>query len=549
MKKINLYIFLIVFLITCSAFLLPNHHVPWRTAYQDFLTYAVFLILTLKILINYRNIIIDWKIILVFLISFIPLVQYIFGKIYFFGDAFIAFIYVLSFGVAILIGCNLRRNIEIEKIMLFISSILISSCLISIYFCLSQWLLIADNNFWIEKVDIGARPYANFGQPNNFASFLLIGLLATVYLYEKKIINLFSIVLLSSLIIFCISLTQSRTTWLYGIFFVIWWLWKSRNFNTRLNKYSSICFFVILILSSISISYISSAVDILPVNDLVTRATTGYLRLPMWYQMILAIWDQPWFGYGWNQVSVAQISIFKEYPITGWIEHSHNIILDLVIWNGIPLGIFISVFYIYWLWQLSKLAVSIENFIILSMMGVLLVHGNLEFPLEYAYFLLPFGLFLGLVHYDNKINFIRFSSRLGLYFLGGFVVVYTWIFVEYKIIEKEVELARFSALGVNSLDMESNIDSIVLLTQLKENVINLRTLPRENMSDEQMDLMRDIAYRYGTSSNLYRYALALAFNDQHTSAKHYLEILNELHKKDENLNSLYFLKDSLNSQQ
>lgn len=65
----------------------------------------------------------------------------------------------------------------------------------------------------------------------------------------------------------------------------------------------------------------------------------------MWHQMLLAIKEQPLLGYGWNQVGVAQLSVYLDYPTTEWTEHSHNILLDLLIWNGIPLGILIIGFY------------------------------------------------------------------------------------------------------------------------------------------------------------------------------------------------------------
>ncbi|MFX9397524.1 hypothetical protein ABTO25_21130, partial [Acinetobacter baumannii] len=72
-------------------------------------------------------------------------------------------------------------------------------------------------------------------------------------------------------------------------------------------------------------------------------------------------------------MSVAQLSVFLKYPTDEWVEHSHNIILDIFIWNGIPLGILIVGFIGWWLYQLSKLAISIEAFTALSMVGAVLV--------------------------------------------------------------------------------------------------------------------------------------------------------------------------------
>ena len=58
----------------------------------------------------------DKKIIIVFLISCIPLVQYLFGKVYFFGDALIAFIYIFGFACVITFGFNLTQKPTVETL-------------------------------------------------------------------------------------------------------------------------------------------------------------------------------------------------------------------------------------------------------------------------------------------------------------------------------------------------------------------------------------------------------------------------------------------------
>ncbi|NEU35520.1 hypothetical protein GN156_33230, partial [bacterium LRH843] len=83
------------------------------------------------------------------------------------------------------------------------------------YVILKQWLLLTQGGIWLADLPLGARPYANFAQPNNCATFLCIGLMACLYLYEKKYIHRFCGVLLASFILFGITLTQSRTAWVF----------------------------------------------------------------------------------------------------------------------------------------------------------------------------------------------------------------------------------------------------------------------------------------------------------------------------------------------
>jgi hypothetical protein len=81
----------------------------------------------------------------------------------------------------------------------------------------------------------GNRPYANFGQPNNLATFLIIGLMGALFLYEKHKASLWLLIPSSLSILFAICLTQSRTSLLVCIFICIYWVIKQYKNKPRLN--------------------------------------------------------------------------------------------------------------------------------------------------------------------------------------------------------------------------------------------------------------------------------------------------------------------------
>ncbi len=544
MEKKNFYYSIVVFILGVICFVLPNHHYPWRTVYQDFSSFLVLVVILSTFL--KKQLLLDLKFLFILLISLVPLIQFLFHKIYFFGDGFIAFIYILSFGLVYVAALNLARKDSIALYLVFISSIFIFSSVVSLYVILKQWLLLTQGGIWLADLPLGARPYANFAQPNNCATFLCIGLMACLYLYEKKYIHRFCGVLLASFILFGITLTQSRTAWVFTFAFLIWWFWKIRYFQIRLSKYSVFYFVGIFIFFILITPYVSDYLGVTNTTDALTRASSGYLRIPMWHQMLLAIKEQPLLGYGWNQVGVAQLSIYLDYPTTEWTEHSHNILLDLLIWNGIPLGIVIIGFFTWWLYRLSQLATSVEAFIALSMVGAVLVHAMLEYPLDYAFFLLPVGFLLGLVQAQDKtIKVIEISRTVVASLWTIFVVLYIWIFVEYQMIEKDVQLVRFEAFNIGTLHAEQAAPDVILLTQLREQIRFIRTQPKESMSPEQLEWMRKVTYRFSTSANLYRYAQALALNHQPELAKKYLLILEKLHGQKYPFESLYQVNQSL----
>lgn len=546
MKKNNLYLVILIFIFASFSYLLPNYYDPWRTVYHDILIFTAFLFLLLKILIENKDILINKKIIFIFSLALIPLLQNLFGKIYFFGDALIASIYIFSFGLAVIIGLNLRRNYKLDQILKFISAICIFVGLVSSFIILKQWLLLTNGGIWTVDVPSGGRPFANFAQPNNAASFLLLSVLATLYLYEKKIIHHLTGTGLASLFLFCLVLTQSRTVWIFIVCFLIWWLWKSTCFSARLGKYGIFYFAIIFVLSAITAPYLSDLIDITLVRDVVERATSGHHRILMWKQLLYAVSQEPIWGYGWNQVSVAQLSVFEDYPIGPWTEHSHNIILDLLIWNGVPIGILIIGFFALWLWKLSKLTTSIEVFIGLAMIGVLIVHGMFEYPLEYAFFLLPMGLILGALSfdlYDKRVKFL--SKNIGMVVFVSSAILLTWIFIEYSRVEKDTRLLQFELKNIGEIHAKQEVPNIILLTQLRERIRFLRIQPQKNMTQEQLDWMRKVTYRYADGINLYKYSQTLVINNQEKAAQYYLKTLNSMHQENINFESLYSVNDSL----
>lgn len=541
-------VFLIIASVTILlSWLIPNHYVPWLTSHSEFFAFASLIILSVFIFKFINRIYIPKNNIFILLLMLIPIVQFLLGKIFFWGDAFIIFIYLFSFFYALSLGFNVSKRPFLKKnIYLTFYSIILFASVVSVFLAMKQWLLQSSGQLWLVDFPLNARPFANFAQPNTLATFLCMGLMTSLYLYEKKYINKFSGILISSFILFGIALTQSRTSWVFSFAFLMWWFWKTYYFQTRLKKWSVFYFIGIYICFTITIPYISNYLGVVNASDILTRATTGYLRIPMWHQMLVAIKHEPLWGYGWNQVGVAQITVFQQYPTTEWTEHSHNILLDLLIWNGIPLGLLIIAFIAWWLYQLSKLANSIEPFIALSLVGAVLVHAMLEYPLEYAFFLLPVGFLLGLVQESDKdLRVIYISKKIMGLFVVVSIILYIWIFIEYRIIEKDAQLVRFESLNIGKSHANSAAPDVILLTQLREQIRFIRTPPTENMSEKQLDWMRNVTYRFATSAALYRYAQALALNNQPELAKKHLLILEKLHGKKFSFESLFQVNKSL----
>ena len=68
--------------------------------------------------------------------------------------------------------------------------------------------------------------------------------------------------------------------------------------------------------------------------------------------MLDAISRAPWLGYGWNEMSVAQSLVAPDHPaVREMVDHSHNMLLDLMVWNGVPLGLLMFGVFVWWFWR------------------------------------------------------------------------------------------------------------------------------------------------------------------------------------------------------
>lgn len=225
--------FLLASILFSFAWLSPVHTYPWVTFSSELASFGGGMAL-LALLFN-KNVKIPRPQILMLGIAFIPLCQWAFGMITDFSTAFLSFCYLFVFWLMIIAGYNLSLQAEQrERIMLGVSYLLLSISFISAIMAIIQWLNLEAYIDGIIKLKT-SRPYANFGQPNNLATFLIMGLMGGLYLYEKRRLTLWLLIPASLVALFAITLTQSRTSWVVCIFLFFYWIYKQYKNSPRFN--------------------------------------------------------------------------------------------------------------------------------------------------------------------------------------------------------------------------------------------------------------------------------------------------------------------------
>ncbi|MDG9786944.1 PglL family O-oligosaccharyltransferase [Acinetobacter johnsonii] len=519
-----------------SAWLIPIHLAPWVAFESEILAALSALIVGFLVIILNKKIVIPKVSTIFLLLISIPIIQYFFGQVIYLSTAMLGSGYLLLFYIMIISGYNLQEYKS--EIFLKISYLFIFIGVVSSIVCIIQWLNL---DGWLTPYILelkGNRPYANVAQPNNLATLLVLSLLSIIYVYEKMKWKISTLIILILLIFFALVLAQSRTAWISISIISIFLFYKNKAVFKKFSNNNNLSFLLILVvfitliplLNSVLLPFIGA--DAADVDTLVERFSSGYLRLEMWYQAFIAIKESVWFGYGWNQVGLAQMEVFNTYPTTEWYKSSHNIFLDLVIWFGIPVGLFFIVYFFIGLLRLLKHANNVESVIGFSFLLAILIHSCLEYPLYYAFILFPFGFIVGLIYpkilnADISVNKLVFCMPL------IFILIFIYLLVsDYYLYKKKLVLINMENLTLSQENINILSDNLVVLTEFSWDLWWRSLNPENKFSDAQIEEIRIHVWNHASEYNLYKYAQVLAFNNRKKEALNLLWIISKLHKKE-----------------
>ncbi len=390
-----------------AGWLLPNHYAPWSAFHIDAYI-ATCLLLGASATVIRSSKPVEWHgiTLVATMLIFVPGLQYLFGLVMLAGTAWIATAYLFAFVVALLIGAHWESassNQLVDGLFLAIGI----AAIISVGLQLHQWLDLDSFEIWILRNNTG-RPFANIGQPNQLGTLLLWGGLAVAWGVVRKCIGLWSALLAAIYILFGLALTQSRTVWLaIAILMSGVWIWRRLWADKR----------TVWIVTGLGIYFVVCVLSIASLAESQREVVrvSGELRLVAWPMFFDAVWKHPLMGYGWNQIALAQLSVAIDHPTLNTLfSHSHNLFLDFALWCGIPIGLLLSAYLVSWFWLRIRTVNCPENAILILFLLVVANHAMFEYPLHYAYILLPTGMIMGVLNVRLDAKVILITGRWSL---------------------------------------------------------------------------------------------------------------------------------------
>lgn len=500
-----------------APWLIPVHTDPWPTLYSEVTSGLAVAVLAIWVVLSRTRLELDALSLGFAFAAAIPLLQAIVGLFAFPGEAPMVSVYLLGFAVAVATA----RLCEVEEPGRLPDALfagLIVAALASTALALAQWLQL-DWGPLLAPVAVGTRSMANVGQANELSTLLVWGLVGLWWSNSRRSIGGAVTFLAAAALLLGVASTQSRTGWLgVGLLLALGVL-SPRPLKTHRHRAAFIVlglWFLALILGWTEATAIVGAGG---AEALDSRLTSGR-RPEIWALMIDGISHRPWLGYGWNQGRLVQLAELPNYAhMKIGIQHAHNLVLDLMVWNGVPLGLTLAGLLGAWFWWQLRRTVTESQALLVLGLAVFMMHCFLELPHSKAFFLAPAALMMGLLNAHSGlpvlIRFPRFASVALVSAIGGFLVL---VWLEYRALELDVQSNRLRAawLGTQPSDPAPDIH---VLRALQAALLNLRIQPRSGMELEQIEQLRLTSVRYPTEFTLRRYATAAALNGQPAAAK------------------------------
>lgn len=286
------------------------------------------------------------------------------------------------------------------------------------------------------------QTYGNLGQPNHYAALLSFGLIAAIFLAARWRWWVMSLVVLW--FGFLISTTASRASWLYSAAIVLLGFVASRSQEreTRSAGFRAISAGFGILMSQVLFSY-CGVLERLGVTSSIARvadAGSNSQRLYDWSLAVSAIKAHPWSGVGVGRFhgwAIEQMALTPSVPFSKFAEHAHNLPLHLAATVGLPCALLTLGLTSWWLIRQLRVPMTPERLFALCGLSVIGLHSMVEYPLWYSYFIIPAGLFCGILSAtDPRARSLALPAWLGNAFGALFIAVLIWVAHDYVVVER-----------------------------------------------------------------------------------------------------------------
>ena len=247
---------------------------------------------------------------------------------------------------------------------------------------------------WLAISGIPGRAVGNLRQPNHLSSLLMWSAVAVVALCALGRLSWRWAAGLGALILFGVVLTASRTGTLSVLLLAAWGL-VDRRLPKPARRLLALSPLVYALAWAGLAWWSQSSAQVFGGAARLSEHDVSGSRFGIWANTWSLIRMHPLWGVGFGEFNFAwSLTPFAGRPVA-FFDHTHNLVLQFAVELGLPLAAGVCGLLAWGLWRAFKRSGAASGpegvarrsaFVMVLMMAV---HSQLEYPLWYAYFLLP----------------------------------------------------------------------------------------------------------------------------------------------------------------
>ncbi|MBI5438507.1 MAG: O-antigen ligase C-terminal domain-containing protein [Nitrosomonadales bacterium] len=364
----------------------------------------------------------------------ILLLQMALHKVAYIDEGLLYILYLLLAALLMLLGARLRACFGLEKVATVLAICLLIGAELSAVAGVVQyyrWNTPLNPLIVMKASSVGV--YGNLAQPNHFANYIALGLISLGLLYRQQCLKAGYVAVLAVPLLFVMTLSGSRSPWLYLLLMsgLAWWGSRRDARQRPLLRYSLLLMLgfglMHLIVKLPFMAGAAGGVD--SMQRLFGGADSGGIRLYLWHESWLMLTQSPWLGVGFGQFAwhhFQLLPVLQPNYISGLYNNAHNLVFQIAAEAGIagllvlfaPLGV--------WLHGMRRETLDAVHWWGYAILGVLAIHSLLEFPLWYTYFMVVAAILLGALdetHYCLELRKVGRISLVAILLLGLMTLV------------------------------------------------------------------------------------------------------------------------------
>ncbi|WP_457445227.1 Wzy polymerase domain-containing protein [Roseateles sp. P5_E4] len=307
---------------------------------------------------------------------------------------------IIGAGLAVLlVAQGLSTSARLLAAEAFCWGLLVTG-LLTVVVCIVQVFLpaVADGNF-IARSGVVGSAVGNLRQPNHLASLMMWSSIAAVFITEKRSWRMALAPLLFAFT-FTVVLSASRTGYAGIALLAVWGV-----VDRKLSRSARLCLLATPLMLGVSwwgmSLWSAESGHAFRAASRLSEGAGSPSRLAILRDAWALTTANPLLGVGWGEFNFAwSLTPFPDRPIA-FFDHTHNIASQLAVELGLPWAGAVLLLLAWALWTAWRSPSEKAEDTPLRRMALMIVltialHSLVEYPLWYAYFLLPACFALGL---------------------------------------------------------------------------------------------------------------------------------------------------------